>query len=748
MSLMRTLFGLVSLFGSFALPASAIPVLSSEAGARVVAERISYSDSVDDSIDQLRTELDRAPKALVTELAKSKEPKAAEALIEVYDEYQVLGARLHLVKSLRHFAGVHGCEALAMQKLLDVASTDPERQLRSEAVKQLAKSGAIGREYLGILIESPAAAQVRVLAMSEHVKGASKKDHDFYRRLWGASTSPSVDQDKKKKKKSKEEKELEANAPKLGPPLLGIAELAFKGLITEFSEEELLKRASSRSVAIRATAQKEIYRRGGESAAALAESRFSSKGEQVPNRVLAAEFLIVHSSDAEDVLDELIEAGGDRDASYRLRHEYAQLFAKRAPDDAKSSLAKRVGRGKSGEKLFALEALTGFEDERGKLGSSILKLVKDKDRDVRELAAREVAERRVEGAIDALESRLEKAEDAVEATVYLRGLTRLYGQDPTWLERLAMFTVDERSAMRNAAIRTIVERGGEDVLETIEKALTHPDWSTRLLAVEAIEERRDAEAVGWLVAAIDRETGRMSAEISEALTGLTGQDFRRNASAWARWWADNQDGFEVIGQAELEKMEEEAEARRLEETTKATEFFGLKIDSQRLVFVIDTSGSMQQTMAGRYAGERGPQRITAAREELIKALGGLEPEALFAVIEFSDKAEPFEEGLLRASEESLEDAQEKTLELRANGGTNMYAGLEMAFELADCDTIVLLGDGAASIGVSTDPDVIRKRVASWNEDRGVKIHTVAIGVDLDILRWLAEDSGGQHVYLP
>ena len=711
----------------------------------MVPERVVFWDAVDDSIEQLRAELDRAPKGVVTELAKSKEPKAAKALIEVYGELQTLGAKLRLVQSLRHFAGVRGCEPLAMQKLLDVASTDPDGELRSEAVLQLSKSGSIGREYLGILIESPAAAQVRVLAMKEHVKGASKKDHDFYRRLWAASTSPSSDDDKKKKGKKGEE---EPDAPKLGPPLVGIAELAFQALVTEFSEEELVPRSRSRSATIRTAAQKELYRRGGDAAVELALSQFKSKNEQISNRVLAADFLIESTDEAEDVLEELVESGGHRDASTRMRRAFAGLFAKRAPDDAKTALAKKAGKGKVGEKLFALEALIGFEDERGKLGSSILKMLKDKDRDVRELAAKQAAERRLEGAIEALEPRLEKADDPVEATVYIRALTRLYGQDQAWLERLAAFTVDERSAMRNAAIQMVVERGGDDVLKTLERALTHSDWSTRLLAVKSIEERRDGEAVGWLVAAMDKETGRMSVELSEALTRLTGQNFRRNASAWARWWADNQDGFEVIGQDVLDQMEEEAEARRLEETTKANEFFGLRLESQRIVFVVDASGSMQQTMAGRYAGENGPQRISAARAELIKALEGLEPEALFGVIAFNDKARPFQKSLQRASKESLESARKQTQKLVASGGTNMYEGLETAFELADCDTIVLLGDGAASIGTTTDPIVIRERVASWNKDRGVKIHTVAIGVNLDILRWLAEDSGGQHVFLP
>lgn len=717
------------------LLASSVSILTPVGASRSLIQETNAS-----SIERLKTELDRAPKELVLELAKSKDPVAADALIEVYPDLNSLGSRLQLVKALRHFVGAKGCEGKAMQKLLDVASADPTRELRSEAVTQLAKSGPIGREYLGILIESPADAGVRIEAMREHIRAADKDSFPFYRRLLGTNQGAGAGQEGGQGEQD--------STRKLGPPLQAIRNLAAIGLMAELTDEELSPRAFSNSRSVREAAQREIYRRGGKLAEELAEGQFVARGELISNRVLAAEYLIKNTEDAGAVFEELVETGGHRESSARLRRGFADLYAKTAPDDLKTRLVRQAGKGKLEQKLFSLQALQGFSDEKGKLDRAILKMVSDKELEVRELASEAAAERRIDGAAKAIEVRLDKAKDSVEAAGYLRALTRLHGQDVAWRERLQELSSDERSAVRNAAIRAIVDQGGTETLATIEKALAHEDWSTRLLAVKAIEERRDSEAVGWLVAALDSETGRMKSEITDALVRLTGQSFRSQASIWARWWADNEDGFEAISEAEWAKMEEDAEARRLEDTTSSAEFFGLKLDSQRLVFVIDASGSMELSMAGRYVGEQGAQRIEAARTELVQALDKLDPEALFGVIPFNDRARPIQDELVRASKENLGSTKKDVLKLQPSGGTNLFGGLKAAFELSDTDTIVLLGDGIASMGETVDPDVIRMRVARWNKDRGVKIHAVAIGADIQVLRWLAEDSGGQHIFLP
>jgi hypothetical protein len=69
----------------------------------------------------------------------------------------------------------------------------------------------------------------------------------------------------------------------------------------------------------------------------------------------------------------------------------------------------------------------------------------------------------------------------------------------------------------------------------------------------------------------------------------------------------------------------------------------------------------------------------------------------------------------------------------------------MAFQDPDVDTIFVMSDGEPTSGGVVDPHGIRTEVAFWNKHRNVRIHTVAIGGNLEVLEWLAKDSGGRYV---
>ena len=57
----------------------------------------------------------------------------------------------------------------------------------------------------------------------------------------------------------------------------------------------------------------------------------------------------------------------------------------------------------------------------------------------------------------------------------------------------------------------------------------------------------------------------------------------------------------------------------------------------------------------------------------------------------------------------------------------------------------MLGDGEPTAGDFVDAGLIREAVADWNATRGIQIHTVAVGGSLQLMEWLAEDSGGRYV---
>ena len=70
--------------------------------------------------------------------------------------------------------------------------------------------------------------------------------------------------------------------------------------------------------------------------------------------------------------------------------------------------------------------------------------------------------------------------------------------------------------------------------------------------------------------------------------------------------------------------------------------------------------------------------------------------------------------------------------------------MRQAFQDQDVDTIFVLSDGEPTTGEVIDPHRIREDVRRWNKHRGIKIHTIAIGGNLEVLEWLAKDAGGTY----
>jgi Mg-chelatase subunit ChlD len=229
---------------------------------------------------------------------------------------------------------------------------------------------------------------------------------------------------------------------------------------------------------------------------------------------------------------------------------------------------------------------------------------------------------------------------------------------------------------------------------------------------------------------------------------LTAQTFEEDFGKWKSWWVEAGEKFTVASEKDIDKAEQERERKRLMERTRAggAKFFGIKVESHRVIFIIDISGSMMEESLGEYGGKTGVPRIEIAKAELAKCIRGLDAAAFFNVIIFSgDSARMVEGSLLAANEKNRADAVEYVEKLGAFGGTNLYGALRDGFADPDVDTIFVMSDGEPSQGDVVDPLMIRENVAAWNEHRGIVINTIAIGGQFQILEWLAEDSGGMNV---
>lgn len=284
---------------------------------------------------------------------------------------------------------------------------------------------------------------------------------------------------------------------------------------------------------------------------------------------------------------------------------------------------------------------------------------------------------------------------------------------------------------RVAAIESAAARGWFD--DAMADAAVDPHWRVRRAAAWAVALLDRAEAIPRLIEALEGE-GPIRGELNRALVVLTGADKHGDAAAWRSWWEE-----EGRDRDRPARADREAAAERSEDPpgTRA-EFYGARIDSRRVFFLLDISGSMDGA------------KLRDARREVRRALEALPPDATFGLGVFADEFEVWETGA-RATREKRREALE-WLESRDVGeGTRLQEALEGA--LVHCgagrrrlaaDTIYLVTDGRLVAGFR---DLLLRRLRERNPHALVRLHAVPVGKDADrgFLGRLAAENGGSLI---
>jgi uncharacterized protein YegL len=203
-------------------------------------------------------------------------------------------------------------------------------------------------------------------------------------------------------------------------------------------------------------------------------------------------------------------------------------------------------------------------------------------------------------------------------------------------------------------------------------------------------------------------------------------------------------------------------------------FYGLKTEGQKILFLVDVSGSMEgkdegsltdqvvaqaastggQALGGVLGGSVGSfvgaqtaseaTKLGGAKRELIPALQGLPESSTFSIITFGNETQEWYQGTVPATTTNRNLAIAFIKQLEANGGTPASQALDKAFEQKDASLIFFVSDGQPTDG---SPDQILRQVGSLNGRRSVKISTVGLGDDQDarFLDSLAKQNGGAYV---
>jgi Mg-chelatase subunit ChlD len=160
-----------------------------------------------------------------------------------------------------------------------------------------------------------------------------------------------------------------------------------------------------------------------------------------------------------------------------------------------------------------------------------------------------------------------------------------------------------------------------------------------------------------------------------------------------------------------------------------------------LVVLLDNSGSM-----GR------PDRVAIVSQALQVLAGKLHPQDKISVVAFARRAQLCVDG---QPGQRAKEAIQQVLRLNPEGGTDLGAGLDLAYQTAlkhfhpgANNRVLLLTDGAANLG-DVDPEILRQKVIQHRQ-RGVALDCFGVGwegLDDDLLEVLSRNGDGRYALL-
>jgi hypothetical protein len=328
--------------------------------------------------------------------------------------------------------------------------------------------------------------------------------------------------------------------------------------------------------------------------------------------------------------------------------------------------------------------------------------------------------------------------------------------------------------VRIAAVEALGRQGDPSCAPVVAKALDDPFWQVRVTAIDALMRVGGKEAVDALVLFLGKAEGRILHDLVEALKKLTGQNFRDNRVLWQNWWTKARDSYRPPRVAKAEEERERRDRARKQEGKKqawlergqGTTFYGIQTLSKRIVYILDISNSMNQSLDAPdprvtrrvIHAPKGQRKIDQAVGELESSITVLDKGATFNIVFYHHEVEVWRKGQVKATPANKRKAIAWAERVVAEGNTNIFDAVDRAFKLAGrgtfdrhyqiaADTFYLLSDGQANRGRVVNPGEMLREVAQLNKFRRVVIHSIALGdsADMDFMARLAGQNGGQFV---
>lgn len=291
-------------------------------------------------------------------------------------------------------------------------------------------------------------------------------------------------------------------------------------------------------------------------------------------------------------------------------------------------------------------------------------------------------------------------------------------------------------------------------------------------AVAALTALDRPECVPELVKARQKTKGLLAEEIEIALFRFTGNKYFGQGAelTWRGWW--NGQGEAWLKRAQAQK-EQRHDTSKLERKGNAS-FYGIETRSDRIVFVLDRSGSMHEPVpqravtTGKTPADHvpGKTKLEVAKNQLARTIAKIDKNVKFAVVFYSHEVAEWKRppGLFPGDSAHRRDATAWFMKLEPVGSTMTFDALAKALEYAKvgggkgatdprgADTIFLLSDGAPTDiagNAALTGAALEEKVQSFleaNRAFGCVVHTIGVGPQHNarFMKRLAAETGGTY----
>ena len=283
-------------------------------------------------------------------------------------------------------------------------------------------------------------------------------------------------------------------------------------------------------------------------------------------------------------------------------------------------------------------------------------------------------------------------------------------------------------------------------------------WGVKLAAAQALTKTEDPRLVPLLIKLLATTSGRMKYEVNELLKKLTRADRHGDLAAWNAWWEKNDN--EVLAGTYVPPPAEMA----LRQMAPVTMFYGIPVNSTKVVFIIDTSLSMKEPSAWKPEIQEkddkldGDRAIDIARYELKRIIKGLPDGASYDIIGMYGRLAMLSEKWVVSGAGTREKSVKFVQGLDIKVGTDVHGALIRALDFSggnwntppredSVDSIFILTDGIPSVGLM-DRGQLADRILDAARFKRIAVTAIAIEGTKDsqeLLKKIATGTGGAFV---